>query len=498
MSTIGSIGVNVFADVSRFTSGMSKARRSALSFGGTAAYLKQTMLGLASAFAVGFSIREITKTIGELDDLADAAKRLGTTAKQLAGLKHAAFMEDTDFGQLNRALTIMEKNVANNAAAFRMMGLDTKRLKDLETVEMFILIADAINRMPTPAERTAAAMAAMGKAAPMQLIGTGREGIMAAMSEAESMGLAPSDEEMKNIQAADKALKSLAESVGALKVQAAVTLGPWIKDLAELVNVLLGGRGPAQRKWDQMVGSLPEGKFQQFSARSNAIDALTDAEARRFGASPDKGRFLSKEEAYKDIFGVASPGFHQGGDYFWDAVRQRQKLPPKSGLAGGARAGMPGGGGMSQAPGWLHPTPAAADLIGAGIDKVGSGIVDALTKAYAQAAAFIGRKPPSALPDLSPADIHRMSSAVDVALSNMAGPSRLAARSSGGSAAEGGFHALEAGTAEAFAQARRSAAQQTDPIPKMQLDEAKKQTKELSKIDAAIKAQQQLEVVNIA
>lgn len=208
MATIGSLAVNIVANTDRFSGGMKKARAEVGLFRSAVGGLSKVMLGFGATLGVRSLFSKIRQSIDDLDELADTAERLGTTIDSLARLSHAGFLYDLSSGALARGLTFMEKNLGNNSAALIRFGLDVKRLKELDAVEMFIQIAEAINKMPTAAERTAAAMAVFGRSGAdfLELIGKGRAGIEEAMGNA---WFTMSDEDAEDVEALKGALKEV-------------------------------------------------------------------------------------------------------------------------------------------------------------------------------------------------------------------------------------------------------------------------------------------------
>lgn len=256
MATIGTLAVNVVANTESLSRGMKKARGEVTLFASAVGKASAMMKSFGATLTAGFAFRAIHNAIQDLDNLADTAARLGTSVEALSRLEYAGFMNDVSSGRLATALTFMEKNLGNNSKALQRFGLDVLRLRQLDAVEMFVQIADAINKMPTAAERTAAAMAVFGRGGGdmMELISKGRGGIEAAMADTP---LPITDADIAKIQKADQAIKQLTADWIAFKRELAIDAVPlieWLKWFGELETVQRGANNMRHpiRDWQKL------------------------------------------------------------------------------------------------------------------------------------------------------------------------------------------------------------------------------------------------------
>jgi len=502
MSTVGSIAVNVVANTTGFDRPIRGARQELSLFEKTATSalgnIKNSIFGFGTAFAASFAVNSIVETIGKLDDLSDAAERLGTTAAKLGGLQHAGFMADVSDESLARALTLMEKNVATGADAFDNLGLSVGYLRRLDATEMFVEIADAINKMPTPAERTAAAMAVFGKngAEMLELISKGRGGIEAAMHEAERLGLAPSDKDLKQIEAADHAIKELTEAIKGLKqASAAGWPGQVVTQAAEFGAHLLGSETQTEKDIRAMIDKMPEKQFRDF--------------AKEYGyAIKYSATNRHPEKVLEKYFGITGPISQTAEEVLRQAAYDRwDELSARGGKSLSEISGMAGN--------FLYSVPKS---ISGRVSSFATGAWSGFGGIQSSGLAAMYRASPDAFwqqlfgPDafkhddfderwnnLGGAEENRIANAIENIdrpwMRREAPPQHLSARGLSG------YSTLEAGTAEAFRQERRSSLAGELGIQKQQLDEQKRQTKELQSIDTGIKnsnAVDKFQVVNIA
>jgi hypothetical protein len=252
--TIGSLAVNVVARTGSLVRGMTKARGVVKTFaiGATVA------MGVATA-AVAGSLRVFNDMAPAIDRVAKASDRLDIPTEKLTALGHAASLAGTGPQALEKSLTKMLRNVGDAATlgtgaaadAIANLGLNADQLKNQGTEQTFLEIGDAINKLPTAAEKTAAAMAIFGKSGAdlLPLFATGSEGIRLAMADAEALGKTFSREQANLVEQANDAMTRAGAAVDGLKTQLTVALAPAIaivaNTFADWVASMNSGAGAA-------------------------------------------------------------------------------------------------------------------------------------------------------------------------------------------------------------------------------------------------------------
>lgn len=439
---------------------MKTARKELSLFDKGASALRTSIMGLGSVLAASFTVGSLRRTIGDLEDLADAADRLGTTAQRLGGLEHAGFMADVSSGTLIRSLTFLEKNVGKNADTFASLGLSVERLKHMDAVSMFIEVAEAINKMPTPAERTAAAMSLFGKSGAqlMELISGGKAGIQGAMEEAGIMGLVPDEAEIEQIKKAEEALKGLGQAFEAVKRQAAI----------EAARVL--------------GEFMPANKARQPLAK--AVETFTPDQMKKFGAIAEMTNgiraFQAFTRTFREEFGdMSAEDLAQVFNPLLAAVKNRQKRE------------------QSQ--------------FGESLNRMDS-VFKEMTAPKTPSAPFLGFHEllmPGFLKDiekrrvefdnaLTKADEHFIENRIDEQTAGLSGHAAARSRRRSEFSLPGNA-ALEQGSAAAFSQEKRSQQQnQQLDVSRKILKQAEKQNEALKKIDASIKATESTIPANFA
>ena len=125
----------------------------------------------AAAAAMGVAI---VKTLGAAGDLVDAATRLGVSAENLNRLQQAALLAGIGADTLNASVQRLSANIGEGLAkgtgpavdALTKLGLPIQEIARLRPDEQFQRIAERLNAIQNPAERTAAAMSLFGKQGP--------------------------------------------------------------------------------------------------------------------------------------------------------------------------------------------------------------------------------------------------------------------------------------------------------------------------------------------
>jgi hypothetical protein len=134
-----------------------------------------------------------------IDNLSKLGARTGQTYGEIAGLALAGDLAGVGVDTIANALTKADRAFVLAAegsktatAAFSRIGLSLEDLQGKSGSERFQAIAEAISKLPTEAERAAAAIALFGKSGAelLPLFAGGAAGIQEATAQAERFGLA--------------------------------------------------------------------------------------------------------------------------------------------------------------------------------------------------------------------------------------------------------------------------------------------------------------------
>jgi hypothetical protein len=186
------------------------------------------------------------------DEAVKTADRLGMTVEQLTAMRYAAELAGVGNAELNVSLQMMSRNLAdaaNNAGpakdAISMLGLDAKALAEMEPDQAMMAIADALEGIENPAQKTSVAMDLFGRsgAGMINVMKGGAPAIRAAMEEAREFGQVISEEAARDAERFNDNLTRLTKTVsGAGNVMAAELMGP----LADVTGALIESAKEAQ------------------------------------------------------------------------------------------------------------------------------------------------------------------------------------------------------------------------------------------------------------
>lgn len=156
--------------------------------------IKQFAIGFASAFTVGALVTGIKASIDHMDELNKEIQKVGIEAEAFQKLQYAADLADVSSEQLNKSIVKLSVNLqdvdtatTDAAKALRSMGV-----RGGDSPEQALnKIADAFQKMPDGARKTALAVEALGKGAQdlIPLLNQGAEGLKAMGDEAEALGI---------------------------------------------------------------------------------------------------------------------------------------------------------------------------------------------------------------------------------------------------------------------------------------------------------------------
>ena len=138
------------------------------------AKVKESIIHFLEFVGVALTIKENLKLLGEAmklgGELEMLSMRTGATVSELALLQIAfknAGMSAEQVGptinRMQKAMTGVNEEGQSTSQAFSFLHLQMEDLKKLSTVEQFQAISEAIQKIPTPAARAAAAMGIFGR-----------------------------------------------------------------------------------------------------------------------------------------------------------------------------------------------------------------------------------------------------------------------------------------------------------------------------------------------
>ena len=190
----------------------------------------------ASATVVGVAFKGLVDQVG---GLADLGKVLGVSAQSLLALQRSAQLAGVDAGELNAALFRLRGNLGEalvkgtGAAkdAFDRLGLSLAEVSRLPADQQIARVTEALRQVESPAERSALAIDLLGKQGPRMLEVADNAARLA--EEAERMGIALSDIEVRNLEKAGDAIDELAFIARDTLNKALAELAPYVIAIKE-------------------------------------------------------------------------------------------------------------------------------------------------------------------------------------------------------------------------------------------------------------------------
>lgn len=249
-STVGSIGLEIFANVASLIQDLNKGERAVQQFAKQASQSFQQMSSLATSLAssiagLGVSLSVVgfaafaKQMVGAADDIGDMAERLGVSTDALQAFQFAAKEVGASaeeiaggFSKLNKLLG--EAGLGNKEAikTFQDMGVSFKDASGfvLTTEEAVRAVADRIQRAGSVSEATAIAVKALGRgAAPLvPLFRDGSKGIDELIDRLIKLGVIA---DSSLLGKGDRLQRELDEATAKMKksfMEIGVALGPLV------------------------------------------------------------------------------------------------------------------------------------------------------------------------------------------------------------------------------------------------------------------------------
>jgi hypothetical protein len=176
-----------------------------------------------------------TETANQITEVQHLAEKLQIPAESLTALAEAG--DEVGISQTTIATAVqkmgqsvlqLQNDVPKAIKSFEKLGLSAQDLEGLAPEEVFGKILDKIGALPTPAERTAAAIQVFGKAGKQlaPLFGEGTAAIKAAIEETTLFGNAIDDVSGGHVVNMQNAFKDLGDIFDGFKKQILVAFAP--------------------------------------------------------------------------------------------------------------------------------------------------------------------------------------------------------------------------------------------------------------------------------
>lgn len=301
---IGDVAIRVGADIEPLKKGFKTASQKMTAFGRQSRQLAKSIakIGAASA-AAGAAIAAGLVNEGRkaIDTQAKLAKSVGASVSEIQALSRAAALSGVSTQQLERAMKSFNKRLGDAVAGtglakttFERLGLSAKALADLPLSQRIALVADAVKQLDTAAERSSALDALMtGGRNLTNLFEGGSDAINKAAREVEGFGIALSNVEAAQVEAANDAVEGIGDALKGVRNQLTVALAPIIEEFGNQFT----------------EAATKTGGFKE------EIAATVETIMRGFGRAAD---VIQGIQVVIKGLGVAAAAFSAG---FWNALR---------------------------------------------------------------------------------------------------------------------------------------------------------------------------------
>lgn len=246
-ATIGALRVILSADTVAFAAGLKKADRDADAFSKklTAAFSRigAAIVAVAGPLAVG---RFVSASMQAIDAQAKLADRVGASVVAIQTLEHAASLAGVSQEQLAKALELLNARLGEAARtgagpaaeALERLGLSAQELASMDADERIAALADRMKELGLTASQMGDTLRQMGirSAEVINLLQEGAPAIAAARRDVEEFGIAVSDIDAAQVEAANDAWDRAKTSLTGLWNQLAVFVAPAIETVANLLT----------------------------------------------------------------------------------------------------------------------------------------------------------------------------------------------------------------------------------------------------------------------
>jgi hypothetical protein len=233
--------------------------------GGFAALPGPAGAAAAAAMAVWQQMRRVAE---EVDRQAKTGDRLGITVQAMTGLQHAASLTGLSAEGLTAGMHRLNRTIGEAATqggqaqrAFERLGLDARQLAAAPANEALGQIADRLNTIENPAERSAAAFQIFGRQAAEMgtLLRGGSEGMAAAQRQMDALGLSISRADAAGIEQMNDSITTLRRGFDGIILALTRGLAPVITMVAQGLTRWLEALAPLREAIVSLLRTLGEG-----------------------------------------------------------------------------------------------------------------------------------------------------------------------------------------------------------------------------------------------
>lgn len=181
------------------------------------------------------AIENMMEQAGEIDRIVKFADTIGFSTETIAGLEHAAGLSGSNVETLQKALEKFTVNIGRGSKEFAKLNLNVEALQKMDPEDAFLATVDAIAKLPTAAERAAAAYGVFGRSAVelLPLLTEGSAGIQTLIEDADKLGLTFSEIDAGGVEQMNDNLDRMAALWDGIGRHLAVEFAPVVSQVAD-------------------------------------------------------------------------------------------------------------------------------------------------------------------------------------------------------------------------------------------------------------------------
>lgn len=345
MAALGSLVVNLQANIAEFTGAMDKAAYHAAkrmedmkaNVNAAGVAIGAALVAGAGAFAV-----QMQRVIDSADETGKAAQKLGMTTEALSSLRYAADMSGVSSEQLSSAISKLNKAAADGNGAFKAMGVSvTAADGSLKSSDALLKeVAGKFSQYRDGAEKAALAQDLFGKSGAdmIPLLNEGADGISALQAEAESLGIVLGSDVTSAAAAVNDNFTRMKKAQEGVVTQITAGMLPTIQNLTDKMVAAAKNSGLMEQASRTLAAGL------KLLVSAGVIVYATFDVAGKALASVAAAMVAASEGEFKRAWEILSIGGQDMADSIRSAVDTVSGIWDESAVKARASAEQPGGG----------------------------------------------------------------------------------------------------------------------------------------------------------
>ena len=198
--------------------------------------IKSGIAGIVAAIAGNALLGSMKSLVAQCDNLSKSARNIGITGEELQGLEYAANSANMGLEKIPMAFSKIKdaagKALSGDADAIRkfaQLGISVDELRGKKPYELFSMVADAVNMIQDPVERSRAGIALFGEEFDkMQVF---LAGYADSAEKARESGMIIEEDQLKAAEELNQAITNLTTALTALAANSGIL--SFFKGLAE-------------------------------------------------------------------------------------------------------------------------------------------------------------------------------------------------------------------------------------------------------------------------